>query len=96
MSENANAGDGDVEETHDASTGPPAEANEDATRAVLAGDQPYWLTENELDRRQAAMGTERKPMGPPLEDEDEGDAARAAAPPAGEAEAIDEPSEPAD
>jgi hypothetical protein len=78
-----------VEEVTEASGGEPSESGAEATRRILESPDMPMLDEEALNERDQRFDEKRKPMGPPL-DEDEGEARDVREPEGGEeVEAID-------
>jgi hypothetical protein len=65
-----------VEQPSEAEAGEPSESGAAATRAILESPESHMLDEQQLDERDRGFGEKRKPMGPPLEDEDRDSEAR--------------------
>jgi hypothetical protein len=87
----SDVGSAETEEATAGDAGEPTRQSAETTRAVVESGASDRLTSEQLDARQAALATERKPMGPPLEEaEDVGAAPRAGAQSA-EVDPIDEP-----
>jgi hypothetical protein len=54
----------------EAAAGDPRESGPEATREAIASDEPYRLTEEELNERDDRFTGPRKAQGPPLEGEE--------------------------
>lgn len=80
-----------VEEATEGSVGEPSESGAAATRRILESPDASMLDEEELNERDRRILEKRKPMGPPLE-EDEREAREVREPEGGE---VVEPIDPA-
>jgi hypothetical protein len=74
------------EPAEETSAGDPRESGPEATREAIASDEPYRLSEEELNERDQWFTGPRKAQGPPLEGEEGTDAALAEADAAEEVE----------
>jgi hypothetical protein len=63
------------EPAEEASAGDPRASGPAATREALASEEPFRLSEEELEERERGFTRPRKPQGPPLEGEGEPGAA---------------------
>jgi hypothetical protein len=58
------------EPAEETSAGDPRESGPEATREAIASDEPYRLSEEELNERDRGFTGPRKAQGPPLEGAD--------------------------
>jgi hypothetical protein len=84
-----------VEETTEASVGEPSESGASAMRRILESPDAPMLNEEELNERDRRILEKRKPMGPPLE-EDEGGAREVREPEGGEDSEPMDPGQPSE